>query len=77
MRRLSRRGGVKRISALIYNESRTVLKAILENIITLETLLRSLNMLGEKLLLRFMLSVYSLNRKGRISMTLEKRRLYS
>lgn len=33
IRRLARRGGVKRISALIYDESRTVLKAFLENII--------------------------------------------
>ena len=33
IRRLARRGGVKRISALIYDEARTVLKSFLENII--------------------------------------------
>merc|ERR1712166_1436993 len=31
--RLARRGGVKRISSLIYDESRTVLKGFLENVI--------------------------------------------
>ena len=33
IRRLARRGGVKRISALIYDESRLVLKSFLESII--------------------------------------------
>ncbi|GLC73718.1 Histone H4 [Pleodorina starrii] len=33
IRRLARRGGVKRISGLIYEEVRTVLKTFLENII--------------------------------------------
>ena len=33
IRRLARRGGVKRISSLIYDESRTVLKGFLENVI--------------------------------------------
>ena len=33
IRRLARRGGVKRISALIYDEARTVLKNFLENVI--------------------------------------------
>merc|ERR1719263_912534 len=33
IRRLARRGGVKRISALIYEEARTVLKGFLENVI--------------------------------------------
>jgi len=33
IRRLARRGGVKRISALIYDETRNVLKIFLENII--------------------------------------------
>ena len=33
IRRLARRGGVKRISALIYEESRIVLKTFLENVI--------------------------------------------
>lgn len=33
IRRLARRGGVKRISNLIYDETRTVLKVFLENVI--------------------------------------------
>jgi histone H4 len=33
IRRLARRGGVKRISALIYDEARNVLKSFLENVI--------------------------------------------
>ena len=33
MRRLARRGGVKRISGLVYQEARGVLKAFLENVI--------------------------------------------
>merc|ERR1712139_542515 len=33
IRRLARRGGVKRISSLIYDETRTVLKSFLENVI--------------------------------------------
>ena len=33
IRRLARRGGVKRISGLIYEETRTVLRHFLENII--------------------------------------------
>ncbi len=33
IRRLCRRGGVKRISSLIYDETRTVLRTFLENII--------------------------------------------
>ncbi len=33
IRRLARRGGVKRISALIYDEARIVLKTFLENVI--------------------------------------------
>ena len=33
IRRLARRGGVKRISALIYEEVRVVLKQFLENVI--------------------------------------------
>jgi len=34
IRRLARRGGVKRISGLIYEETRGVLKTFLENIIS-------------------------------------------
>ena len=33
IRRLARRGGVKRISSLVYEESRNVLKQFLENVI--------------------------------------------
>ena len=33
IRRLARRGGVKRISGLMYEETRTVLKTFLENVI--------------------------------------------
>jgi len=33
IRRLARRGGVKRISGLIYEETRSVLKSFLENVI--------------------------------------------
>jgi histone H4 len=33
IRRLARRGGVKRISALIYDEARIVLKTFLERIL--------------------------------------------
>ena len=33
IRRLARRGGVKRISALIYDESRNVLRTFLENVV--------------------------------------------
>eukprot|EP00826_Nyctotherus_ovalis_P036550 TRINITY_DN3251_c0_g1_i1.p2 TRINITY_DN3251_c0_g1~~TRINITY_DN3251_c0_g1_i1.p2 ORF type:complete len:117 (+),score=28.49 TRINITY_DN3251_c0_g1_i1:405-755(+) len=33
IRRLARRGGVKRISSLVYDESRCVIKAFLENVV--------------------------------------------
>ncbi len=33
IRRLARRGGVKRISALIYDETRSVLRSFLENVV--------------------------------------------
>lgn len=33
IRRLARRGGVKRISSLVYDETRTVLKTFLENVV--------------------------------------------
>jgi histone H4 len=33
IRRLARRGGVKRISALIYDETRNVLRSFLENVV--------------------------------------------
>ena len=33
IRRLARRGGVKRISALIYQDTRVVLKSFLENVV--------------------------------------------
>ena len=34
IRRLARRGGVKRISGMVYDETRSVLKAFLENVIS-------------------------------------------
>uniref|UniRef100_A0A3Q1ERE4 Histone H4 n=1 Tax=Acanthochromis polyacanthus TaxID=80966 RepID=A0A3Q1ERE4_9TELE len=37
IRRLARRGGVKRISGLIYEETRGVLKVFLENVTTFPT----------------------------------------
>ena len=33
IRRLARRGGVKRISSLVYDETRAVLKSFLENVV--------------------------------------------
>lgn len=33
IRRLARRGGVKRISSLVYDETRTILKEFLENVL--------------------------------------------
>ena len=33
IRRLARRGGVKRISALVYDETRSILRAFMENVI--------------------------------------------
>ena len=33
IRRLARRGGVKRLSGLVYDETRNVLKAFLENVV--------------------------------------------
>lgn len=33
IRRLARRGGVKRISALVYDETRNVLRSFLENVV--------------------------------------------
>jgi len=33
IRRLARRGGVKRISSLIYDETRTVLRSFLDNVV--------------------------------------------
>ena len=41
IRRLARRGGVKRISGLIYEETRGVLKVFLENIIAMPSLHRA------------------------------------
>jgi histone H4 len=68
MRRLARRGGVKRISALIYNESRTVLKAFLENIIR-EAITYTKH--ARRKTVTSLYAVYALKRQGRISMTLE------
>merc|ERR1712070_1014432 len=41
IRRLARRGGVKRISALIYDETRTVIKQFLESVVRLSNLYRA------------------------------------
>ena len=54
IRRLARRGGVKRISGLIYEETRGVLKVFLENVI--EMRLRTLNTRDERLSPRWMSS---------------------
>ena len=43
IRRLARRGGVKRISGLIYEETRAVLKVFLENVRRLSLLSSSLS----------------------------------
>ena len=47
IRRLARRGGVKRISTFIYDDTRAVLKSFLENVVRM--LLNILNMLKERL----------------------------
>ena len=64
IRRLARRGGVKRISALIYEETRTVLRGFLENVVR-----DILNMPEERLLLLWMLSMH-LKDKEDLSMDL-------
>ncbi|KAL1238584.1 Histone [Trichinella spiralis] len=56
IRRLARRGGVKRISGLIYEETRAVLKLFLK--ILFEMLSPTVNMPKEKLLPRWMLSMH-------------------
>ena len=52
IRRLARRGGVKRISGLIYEENRGVLKVFLENVIMMMS--PTLNTLKGRLLLQWM-----------------------
>lgn len=46
IRRLARRGGVKRISGLIYEETRGVLKIFLENVSHVEVLPCSVPLIG-------------------------------
>ena len=67
IRRLARRGGVKRISGLIYEEVRGVLKIFLKMLFVM--LLHILNMLNEKQLQLWMLSMH-LNDKVVHSMVL-------
>lgn len=45
IRRLARRGGVKRISGLIYEETRGVLKVFLENVIRVRIIINIINIL--------------------------------
>ena len=71
IRRLARRGGVKRISALIYEETRTVLRDSLKML--LEMLLFILNMPEERLLLLWMLYML-LKDKEDLSMDLEHKK---
>ncbi|KAL0209009.1 hypothetical protein P9112_011596 [Eukaryota sp. TZLM1-RC] len=63
IRRLARRGGVKRISALIYDETRTVLRTFLENVIR-DSITYSEHA-GRKTLTA-MDVVYGLKRQGRV-----------
>jgi histone H4 len=53
IRRLARRGGVKRISGLIYEETRGVLKVFLENVIPKRKTVTAMDV------------VYALKRQGR------------
>lgn len=46
IRRLARRGGVKRISGLIYEETRGVLKVFLENVIRVRIIINIINILN-------------------------------
>jgi histone H4 len=62
IRRLTRRGGVKRVSGLIYEETRRVLKVFLENLFVM--LSRTQSMQNAKLLQPWYV-VYALKRQGR------------
>ena len=58
IRRLARRGGVKRISGLIYEETRGVLKVFLENVIRVRIIIvLYLKTLWDELLINFLFSL--------------------
>ncbi|XP_045105301.1 histone H4-like [Portunus trituberculatus] len=59
IRRLARRGGVKRISGLIYEETRGVLKVFLENVI------KNADLHAKRKTVTAMDVVYALKRQGR------------
>ncbi len=62
IRRLARRGGVKRISGLVYEETRGVLKIFLENVIRDSTLY---TIHSRRMTVTAMDVVYALKRQGR------------
>jgi len=62
IRRLARRGGVKRISGLIYEETRSVLKVFLENVIREATIYAEC---ARRKTITAMDVVYALKRQGR------------
>ena len=62
IRRLARRGGVKRISALIYDETRSVIRSFLENVIR-DAIVYSDH--ARRKTVTAMDVVYSLKRQGR------------
>ena len=62
IRRLARRGGVKRISALIYDETRLVIRSFLENVIK-DAIVYTEH--ARRKTVTAMDVVYSLNRLGR------------
>ena len=64
IRRLARRGGVKRISGLIYEETRGVLKVFLENVIR-DALTYSNTEHAKRKTVTAMDVVYALKRQGR------------
>ncbi|KAI0989225.1 hypothetical protein GJ496_004868 [Pomphorhynchus laevis] len=62
IRRLARRGGVKRISCLVYDETRSVMKSFLENVIRDAV---TYTEHGKRKTVTAMDVVYSLKRQGR------------
>ena len=62
IRRLARRGGVKRISALIYDETRMVIRTFLENIIK-DAIVYTIHARRKTVIA--MDIIYSLKRQGR------------
>ena len=63
IRRLARRGGVKRISGLIYEETRNVLKTVLENVVR-DTVTYTEH--ARRKTVTAMDVVYALKRQGRV-----------